>query len=77
MNATATDSSFPKTGPVKQKQVLQFLGISHSTLWAWRKERGFPAPIKLTPRTCRWNAEDVWAWLASRNETGNPQGETT
>jgi predicted DNA-binding transcriptional regulator AlpA len=52
------------------RQVAQFIGINISTVWAYVKEQpGFPQPVKLTPRTTRFDREEVQAWCESVRKT--------
>lgn len=51
-------------GPQLRKQYLG--DIDNSTLWRWRRQRGFPEPIKASPVVNLWRVEDVEAWLNSR-----------
>ena len=64
--------AFPESGPVTAAQVMRFLSIARTTLWVWGRDLGFPMPIKPTPRTARWMAEDVRAWLAEQRRRANP-----
>lgn len=53
----------PKTGFVRERQLLKLIPFSHGTLWAKVKKGEFPAPIKLSARITAWDAESVRAWL--------------
>jgi predicted DNA-binding transcriptional regulator AlpA len=70
-SAPDNPQGFPESGPVTAAQVLRFLSISRTTLWVWRRKLGFHRPIKPTPRTARWLAEDVRAWLAGQRGRAN------
>ena len=39
------------------------LPISRSTLWKRVRQRTFPEPVKLGPRTTAWRADDIQAFL--------------
>lgn len=70
-------SELPKDGFLKIDQVLEFIPIGKSTLWAWCRAGKFPKPIKLAEKTSVWRAQDIRAYLA--NPTGgslNAQSET-
>ena len=57
-----TYPEFPKTGLVRVKQILAPIGpipVSKSTWWSGVKEGRFPQPIKLSPNTTVWRAEDI------------------
>jgi prophage regulatory protein len=63
------NSSFPKVGLVRLKQVLFPAGpipVSASTWWQGVKDGRFPKPLKLGRATTVWRAEDIWALI----ETG-------
>lgn len=64
--------SIPQTGFLRISQVLQFIPICKSTLWARVKARTFPAPIKLGPRVTAWRCEDVRQYIET---TGSEQGQ--
>lgn len=38
-------------------------GISDTTLNNWRRDRGFPQPVRLSQRTIAWRARDVARWV--------------
>jgi len=42
------------------------LGISKNTIWRLVREGRFPKPIKITEKISVWKADDVLAWLASK-----------
>jgi predicted DNA-binding transcriptional regulator AlpA len=48
--------------------VATWAGFAEATIREWSREgtHGFPAAKKLGPRTVRWRAGDVRAWLRSR-----------
>jgi prophage regulatory protein len=59
----------PQRGGVRilrQKQLLEMLGISGSTLWQWIKDGQFPAPIDLGPNSRAWLQSEVDAHLLER-----------
>ena len=68
-------SSFPEFGFVRLKQILgdpkadppvpAVIPVSRSTWWNGVKTGRFPKPIKLTPRTTVWRAEDIRAYVES------------
>jgi prophage regulatory protein len=51
---------------LRQKQVLELLGISHSTLWEWVRKGRFPRPISLGPNTRAWLQEEIDQHLLAR-----------
>ncbi|MBA3596470.1 MAG: AlpA family phage regulatory protein [Methylibium sp.] len=46
--------------------VRQLVGVGDRQFKLLRDTEDFPRPIQLGPRTLRWRAEDVSAWIASR-----------
>ncbi len=54
----------PTTGFLRLPQVLALIPVSKSTWWEGCKDGRFPKPIKLTPRTTVWRAEDIAAFIA-------------
>ncbi|MGP8474851.1 helix-turn-helix transcriptional regulator [Burkholderia sp. PR2] len=53
---------------LRRRQVEAATGLSRTTIYYRIKERTFPAPIKLGPRSVGWRAGDIDAFLA------NPSG---
>jgi prophage regulatory protein len=54
---------------LRPRQAAEFLGIGHSTLWRWAKERAdFPQPIVIGPRTTVWATEKLLAWRDAQAE---------
>lgn len=51
---------------LRQRQVLQLLGISASTLWDWVRRGRFPAPIALGPNTRAWLQSEIDEHLLAR-----------
>lgn len=52
-------------------EVAHRLEVSSDTIRRWVRHCTFPAPIRVTPRVLRWDAEDVDAWLAARRPTAH------
>ncbi len=42
------------------------LGVSKNTIWRMVREGKFPRPIKLSEKVTVWKADDVLAWLKSK-----------
>lgn len=61
----------PKDGMSRLNQLLPFLPISKSTVWAWSKAGKFPAPIKLSPTVTVWRNSDILNWLEQAQNTGD------
>ncbi|MGA7180922.1 MAG: AlpA family phage regulatory protein [Thiobacillaceae bacterium] len=54
----------PNAGFMRERQLRQRVPVSHSTLWAWVREKKFPAPLKLSERVTVWRVSDIDAWEA-------------
>lgn len=46
-----------------------FGGISDMSLWRWRKERGFPSPLRIGGR-CYFDIQEVLNWADSNRQQG-------
>lgn len=51
--------TLPETGYVRLKEVLHFIPISKSKLYADIKAGCFPKPKKLGPRVSAWHVNDI------------------
>ena len=49
--------------------VVAETGLSRTTIWRLSRKGGFPPAIKLTPTAIGWYADEVRAWVASRERT--------
>mgnify|MGYP005995097033 CR=1 FL=1 len=49
---------------VSVEQVAVRFGVSKDTIWRWRREGDFPAPVRLGGRTSRWRLSDIETWEA-------------
>ncbi|GHV53977.1 hypothetical protein FACS1894206_05780 [Deltaproteobacteria bacterium] len=52
-------TNIPTSGFLRLPQVLAIVPVSKSTWWEGCKSDRFPKPVKLTPRTTAWWAEDI------------------
>lgn len=51
------------------RQVGQLLGYSRSGVWALvKRDKTFPAPVKLSPGATRWHEHEIAGWVASKRE---------
>lgn len=54
---------------LKPEEVSEKLGISKAALPALRRrEKGFPAPVRVSPKVLRWDEDDIDNWLMTRKE---------
>jgi prophage regulatory protein len=48
---------------LREKQILQLLPITRSTLWRWVRAGQFPKPIKISQGVTVWSQENVDAFM--------------
>lgn len=54
-------------GFVRLKAVCELLGLSKSTVWSLSKnDPAFPKPVKISPNCTAWRADELNAWIDSR-----------
>jgi len=53
----------PPIGFLRLAQILELIPVSSTTWWDGVKEKRFPQPIKLGPRTTVWRVEDIRAFI--------------
>jgi len=46
--------------------VMAATGLGRSSIYAFVREKNFPAPIKLGPRASAWDGDEVAAWMDER-----------
>lgn len=64
-------SDFPKTGFLRQSQIIPTLiPFSPATLWRKVKDGSFPSPVRISERVSAWRVEDVRAWMQSFSRNG-------
>lgn len=74
---TTPISSFPTTGFVRIRQILQLIPVSASTWWAGVASGKYPPAIKLGARTTVWKAEDIHTLIAELAEGSRNQNSHT
>ena len=47
------------------QQVADRLGVSTDTIWRWKRNRTFPAAVRLGPKMTRWRLSDIVTFEAS------------
>jgi excisionase family DNA binding protein len=64
-------NSFPLDGPVTTKEVASYFRVSAETVRTWiKKKKGFPSPVVLNDRSCRFDAAEIrtyWNTLVANN----------
>ena len=53
-------------------QVEGLVRMPRSSLYEAIAEKRFPSPIRIGPRSVRWFADEITAWMESRERTGSP-----
>lgn len=51
---------------IRQKQLLNLVGFSASTLWRKVNSGEFPRPVKLGERITAWRYEDIDIWFRNQ-----------
>jgi len=62
-NDTDLTKRLPPIGFLRLAQILELIPVSSTTWWDGVKEKRFPQPIKLGPRTTVWRVEDIRAFI--------------
>lgn len=57
----------PISGFYRLPKMRELLGLSNTTIWELsRHDPDFPKPVKLTSQCTAWRADEVQAWMESR-----------
>ena len=51
---------------IRRRQVLELIGVSHSTQWRMEKAGRFPARVKLGTGSVAWHLREVEEWVKGR-----------
>lgn len=55
------------SGFYRLPKMRELLGLSNTTIWELsRHDPDFPKPVKLTSQCTAWRADEVQAWMESR-----------
>jgi prophage regulatory protein len=65
-NHTAASADQARPRILRKPQVLARLGLSDTTLWRLMRAGKFPRPLRLSPGSVGWLADEVDAWIAAR-----------
>lgn len=57
---------------LRTSNVVEWLGVSRSTLWRWTRGGLFPAPIAIGPNAIAWREDEISAWLDARPRRHRP-----
>ena len=61
------------SGLMRQRDLMEFMKISRSTLWRMMRHMDFPKPVVLMGLK-RWRTEDLESWLRARQENAATAG---
>jgi len=50
---------------MKQKDIMEALGVCRTTLWKWRNSGDFPNPVIVCGHLVGWRRQDIEEWLCS------------
>lgn len=57
----------PVSGFYRLNKMCELLGLGKTTIWDLsRHDPDFPKPVKLTSQCTAWRADEVQAWMESR-----------
>ncbi|UGA46127.1 AlpA family transcriptional regulator [Bradyrhizobium quebecense] len=51
---------------LRERNVRERVGLSHSTIWRKIRSGEFPAPVRLGPQSVGWIEREVDGWIAER-----------
>jgi predicted DNA-binding transcriptional regulator AlpA len=55
------------SGLMRQRDMMEFMKVSRSTLWRIMRHEDFPKPVVLMGLK-RWRREEIETWLRSRQD---------
>jgi len=61
-----TPNQSDKLKLLRESELRQILGLSHSCIWRLIKAGVFPAGVRVGVRSLRWPLRDVENWLKTR-----------
>jgi prophage regulatory protein len=61
------------SGFLRIHHVLEKIPVGRSTWWKWVADGKAPKPIKLSPRTTAWKAQDISEFITQLEEQGGKQ----
>ena len=51
---------------MRRREVLELLGLSHTTVYKMVDEGRFPRPLRIGPNTTRWRSDQVTEWMEAQ-----------
>lgn len=61
-----TQTTLPQVGFLRLPQVLAIFPVSRSSWWQGVKDRRYPQPVRLGPRTVAWRCVDILALIEAQ-----------
>ncbi len=58
-----------------QKQVVDLVGLSRTTIWRLERAGQFPRRLQVSTKAVRWNQSEILDWINSRPRAGNGGGD--
>jgi len=59
---------------IRRRQVLEIIGLSHTTQWRMEKAGKFPARVKLGTGSVGWHLTEVEEWVRGRERVSGEAG---
>lgn len=53
---------------LKEIDVIEIIGLSHTTLYRLMKAKRFPLPIRLSPNRVGWPEGVIYQWIEDRQK---------
>jgi len=60
---------------MRQRDLMEYMNVSRSTLWRMTQREDFPKPVILMGLK-RWRREELESWLSLRQEQATGQAST-
>lgn len=51
---------------MRRREVLELLGLSHTTVYKMVDEGRFPRPLRIGPNTTRWRSDQITEWMEAQ-----------
>ncbi|EGQ8037350.1 MULTISPECIES: helix-turn-helix transcriptional regulator [Vibrio harveyi group] len=48
------------------REVMNHVGLGRTSIYELMKRRLFPCPVRMGPKSVKWRARDVEAWMRQR-----------
>lgn len=54
---------------LKEIEVIEIIGLSHTTLYRLMKANKFPRPIRLSTNRVGWSQDVIYTWIEEKQQT--------